>query len=142
MLLTGLPELGKLAWEETRYVTYHPENPYYSPKWEAYQQMEDDYRLRFVSMRDSEQLIGYAAIFITDNTQNSTITRAQYRDFYIIPGKRGYASRFMSFIERHTKELGIKHMRIGEQVKGIVRPGLFYEARGYQLEERIYGKQL
>ena len=95
MLLNGLSDLAFQCWTEL-----DSSNAQYAPDWEAYQRMEDNNELRFVSLRNMENLIGYAAIVIQGDIHQAGVTMATLYDIYIIPKKRGYAALFVKYIEK------------------------------------------
>lgn len=141
MLLNGLPDLAFEAWRELE--SEHPEHPY-NPDWERYQRMENDDGLRFFSLREGENLIGYASIKLdTDEHRNGMIT-GSFNDIFITQRKRGYAAFLVKYVEKVLSGMGVKRTQIAEKVniKSLNNAGKFYERLGYVPQEIVYSKVL
>lgn len=139
MLLNGLIQMAHEAWME---LEDEHKDVNYSPDWEAYQRMEDRGILRFISLREDGRLIGYASIISDHDIHRMNVRFASFRDIFITRSKRGYAARFVRFIEKHLSDLGIDRVWIGERIASGNKSGRFYEAMGYFPQELIYGKNL
>lgn len=139
LLLNGLPNLAHEAWHELEHE--HMDIPY-SPDWEGYQRSENNGGLRFVALRENGVLIGYASIIIEGDFHHFGVLMGIYRDIYVIRSKRGYAASFVRFIEKQLSCIGVKRILMGERVTAENNSGKFYQALGYELQERIHGKTL
>ena len=139
MLLNGLVDLSYEAWCEME--NEHAEVDY-SPDWEAYQRNEDSNRLRFISLREGGNLIGYASIRIESDIHRAGITFASFLDIYIKKEKRGYAAQFVRFIEKQLSGIGVVRVYATERVRSRKSPARFYEAMGFELQEQVYGKTI
>lgn len=139
MLLNGLVELSFEAWNELE--QEHEDIPY-SPDWEAYQKKEDENAIRFISLREGGNLIGYASIIVDTEIHRTGVLFASFRDIYITRKKRGYAAQFVRYIEDQLSQIGVKRIWGGERVNAKNNAGKFWKSQGYELQERIYGKTI
>ena len=139
LLLNGLSDLAYQAWYEL-----DSSNAAYDPDWEAYQRMEGNNELRFVSLRDAGNLIGYAAIVIQGDIHQAGVTMATLYDIYIIPKKRGYAALFVKYIERQLSALGVRRMIAGEKLNATKTnsAGKFYKHLGFAPLEIHWSKAI
>lgn len=130
MLLNGLSDLAFQAWYE---LESGNEGAVYDVDWEAYQRMENSNQLRFVSLRASANLIGYAAIVVQSDLNQFGLVVATLKDIYIIPEKRGHAASFVRFIERQLSEVGVKRVIAGEKLNASTPNAAseFYKLIGY-----------
>lgn len=139
MLLNGLIDLAYQAWAELE--AEHKGEPY-SPAWESYQRMEAENRLRFFSLREDAELIGYASIILDTDIHRNNILFSQFRDIFIVEGKRGHAPFFVNRIEQFMANLGARRSYIAERLNSPASLGPFLEASGYVPQERLWGKDI
>lgn len=132
-----------MAYEEWLETEYQKDfNIPYNPDWEAYQRMESKGILRFISLREGKNLIGYASVLIESETHASGLIMASFRDIFVTKTKRGHAARLVRFVEYQLSELGVKRIRAGERLNSPIKSGKFLMASGYAPEETIYVKNL
>lgn len=139
MLLNGLIELAFEAHEELEHE--HMNFPY-NPDWEAYQRGEENNVLRFISLREDSNLIGYASIVMDTEIHHSGLKMAFFRDIYVTKSKRGYAAKLVRFAEKALSGLGVVRIQAGKRISANNHAGKFYEALGYEPQEIIYGKTI
>ena len=139
LLLNGLSDLAYQCWSEL-----DSSNAVYAPDWESYQRMETNNELRFVSLRDKDNLIGYAAIVLQGDIHQAGVTMATLYDIYITPAKRGHAARFIKFIEKHLSALGVKRIIAGEKLNSTTKnsAGVFYKHLGFYPLEVHWSKAI
>ena len=140
LLLNGLSDLAYQCWLELDSTN----GGEYAPDWEAYQRMETNEELRFVSLRDNEKLIGYASIIIQGDIHQAGVTMATLCDIYISPLKRGHAATFVKFIERELSALGVRRIIAGEKLNATIRndAGTFYKHLGFSPLEVHWSKTI
>lgn len=139
LLMTGLPELTLEAHHELE--CEHADIPY-SPDWEAYQRMENEGGLRFFSLREGQNLIGYASVIIDTDLHRDGLLIAHFRDIFLTKKKRGYAARFVKYIERVLRTLGVQREYASERLLSDNNAGRFFKAVGFQPQEIVWGKTL
>jgi hypothetical protein len=137
ILANGLERMARVCFDEL-------ENGKYDVNWPLYRLMEKNNSLRFVSLREEGNLIGYATVIIEMNAHKKDEQMGSIGDFYLLPEKRGYAGQFISFIERNLKVIGIKNMIIAEKLnsKKKNRSGYFYKIMGFLPLEMRWVKEL
>lgn len=139
LLMTGLPELALEAHRELE--CEHRDVPY-SPDWEAYQRMENEDGLRFFALREGKILIGYAAIILDTDLHRDGLMIANFRDIFVTKSKRGHAARFVKFVERVLRTLGVRREYIADRLSSGNRAGEFFKAMGFEAQEVLYAKTL
>lgn len=139
LLMTGLPDLALEAHAELE--REHANIPY-SPDWEAYQRMENEGILRFFSLRDGKNLIGYAAVIIDTDLHRDGLMIAHFRDIFITKDKRGHAAHFVKYMERVLRALGVKREYVSDRVISNNHAGRFFAAMGFEPQEIVYGKTI
>jgi len=139
MLLNGLSDMAFQAWEEL-----DSGNAKYAPDWEAYQRMESNNELRFVSLRNGEKLLGYASIVIQGDIHQAGVRMATLYDIYITPSKRGYAAFFVKYIEKQLSSLGVRRMIAGEKINATTQnsAAAFYKKLGFSPLELHWSKAI
>jgi len=139
LLLNGLSDLAFQAWSEL-----DSGNDPYAPDWEAYQRMESNNELRFVALRQDDNLLGYAAIVLQGDIHQAGVMMATLYDIYITPKKRGFAAQFVKYIERQLSQLGVKRIIAGEKINATIQndAGIFYKHMGYAPREVHWSKTL
>lgn len=141
ILLNGLVDLAFEAWQELE--SEHPNEPY-NPDWERYQKMENADGLRFFSLRESGNLIGYASIKLDIDEHRNGLLTGSFNDIFITMPKRGYAAFLVKYVEKTLSGMGVKRTQIAEKVniRALNSAGEFYERMGYKPQEVIYSKAL
>lgn len=145
LLQSGLAELGARSWEECG----NDKDVFsYDPDWARYGRMEKSDVLRFVAVRENDELIGYASVIITDNLHDKKICCSIIQDIFIAPEKRrgtGAADKLMDFLEAQLIAIGVKHISAAERLMGQKEKGgvgRWLARRGYHSNERIWTKSL
>lgn len=140
LLQSGLAMLGSNSWDECG---NDKELFNYDPDWSRYARMEKADILRFVSVRENDNLVGYASIIITDNLHDKKICCAIIQDIFIMPKKRkgGTADRLLYFIEKLMMSINVKHISIAERLM-VGNVGRWLSRKGYHCNERIWTKSL
>ena len=140
MLKTGLPDLCQECWE-------HMDDGWYkdifSPNWKMYKEQEDRKNLGFFSMREDDNLIGYAVILLTSDIHQEALKIAVIHDIYVTEQKRGLAARFYAFIQKMAADLGAYRVDIAERLsfdKDRGGCGKFYKFMGFKPMEVIWSK--
>lgn len=139
LLMNGLPDLAFEAWQELEHE--HPETPY-APDWEAYQKLEDGYHLRFFSLRDGGNLIGYASVRMDRDEHRNGLMMAFFNDIYVTKSKRGYAATLVKYVEKAISLLGVRRVQAAHKLTAKVDAGRFFKAMGYEPMEIVYSKVL
>lgn len=139
MILNGVINLSMEHREEMEAEYRHIP---YSPDWETYQEMEDKNCLRCFALRESGNLIGYAAVVLDKDVHRSGVLFADFRDIFITKKKRGYAAKFLNHIEKIIKPLGVQREYISERLISGSAVGGFLKAMGFEPQETIWGKTL
>lgn len=140
MLQSGLEQLGAASWHECG---NDKEIFEYDPDFARYGRMEASNTLRFVSVRDGDELVGYASVIITDNLHDQKICCGIIQDIFILPEKRkgGTADQLLDFVEQQLMLAHVKHLSIAERL--MVGPiGKWLSRKGYRCNERIWTKPL
>jgi GNAT superfamily N-acetyltransferase len=141
LLNSGIDRLGKQSWGECGN-DKHVFN--YDPDWARYGRMEANDILRFVAVREKEDLIGYASVIITDNLHDRKVACGIVQDVFVLPDKRkgGTAGKLMDFIESSLSGIGIQHLTVGERLKSGKGVGRWLAQRGYFCNEHLWTKAL
>jgi hypothetical protein len=141
LLLNGLSDLSYQAWNELEGT--HREASY-NVDWEAYERMEQNGQLRFISLRQDSKLIGYAAIVVQNDVNQLGVVMAILKAIYITPPKRGYAVRFVSYIEQQLSAVGVKRLIAAEKLDASTPnvSGEFYRLMGFSPLETWHVKTL
>ena len=139
MLLHGLVDISFEAYQELEHE--HLDQPY-NPDWEAYQRLEKEDRLRFFSLREGENLIGYASIVLDKDIHREGVMFGSFRDIFITKKKRGYAPFFVKFVEKCLCEMGVKRVYAADRLFSNNEAWRFYQAMGYDPQECVWGKTL
>lgn len=139
LLMHGLPDLAFEAWIDLEHE--HPDMPY-APDWEAYQRLEDGLHLRFFSLRDNGNLIGYASVRMDCDEHRNGLRMAFFNDIYVTKAKRGYAATLVKYVERSISLLGVRRIQGAHKITAKVDAGRFFKAMGYEPMEIVYAKVL
>lgn len=110
------------------------------PDWDRFQEMEDSYGMRCISMREDGKLVGYAGLEMADDIRHKGKILSIIRDIYITKEKRGHAPGFMKFIEDWSSKLGANRVTIAEKYN--TGTGEFYSHLGFKPEEIWWAKEL
>lgn len=139
LLMHGLPDVAYEAWLDLEHE--HSEIPY-APDWESYQRLEDGHHLRFFSLRENENLIGYASVRMDSDEHRNGLRMAFFNDIYVTKAKRGYAATLVKYVEKAIALLGVRRIQGAHKVTAKVDSGKFFKAMGYKPMEIIYAKVL
>jgi acetyltransferase (GNAT) family protein len=140
LLNTGLPALGARSWEEIG----HDHDLFdFDVNWADYQAMETANVLRFMAVRDDDEiLVGYASVVIVRHLVDRKITTAYIQDIYLEPEHRKGFKAFKEFIDillDNFEVMKVDHASIGERENdprgGI---GSVYRRLGFSSHERIW----
>lgn len=139
LLQTGLLELSKKCHAELEKNKIE-----YAPDWNSYLEDEKNRSLGFISMREGENLVGYATVKTYSDDHRKSLRIAVIKDIYITPNKRGYAHHFMRFIEKISQQIGCWRIDVAERLipEAGLRVGEFYALSGYKPMEIIWSKVL
>ena len=142
ILKTGLPDLCLECWN-------HMDDGFYrdifSPDWRMYKEQEDMNNLGFLSMREDENLIGYAVVIVNRDIHQEGLKIAVIHDVYVKEEKRGYATEFFKYIQDFSRELGAYRVDVAERLsfdKERGGCGKFYEFLGFKPMEVIWSRVL
>lgn len=140
LLQTGLAQLGALSWQESGNDKDIFE---YDPDWARYGRMEQADILRFIGVRDDDELVGYASVIITDNLHDKKVCCAIIQDIFILPEKRKNhaADNLLTFAESQLLDIGVQHIALAERLM-VGSVGRWLKWRGYHSNERIWTKSL
>ncbi len=140
MLQSGLEFLGAASWNECG----NDKGTFdYDPDFARYGRMEKANILRFVAVRDKDELVGYASVIITDNLHDKKICCGIIQDIFIRHDKRagGTAGKLLSFVEQQLMLANVQHLSIAERLM-VGNVGKWLARKGYHCNERIWTKPL
>ena|ERR1700761_7697286 len=140
LLATGLPDLTTLHWDEAgcdKDIFEH------DPDWARYGRMENANILRWLAVRQNDELIGYSSVIINDNIHDKKVCCALISDIFVLPEKRQYgtANKLMDFLEGQLVGIGVKHITVGARLM-VGEVGKWLKRRGYHCDEHLYTKSL
>lgn len=142
LLDTGLYELSKKCWAE---IGASNGNSSYNPDWPEYKAMEDENKLRFVSLRENGNLIGYASIILDKDAHAQGNTVATIFDIYVSPDKTGHSVKLFRYIEKIVLELGTTSLIVASQIgcgRSKNRNSKFLKFMGYAPQQVHWVKRL
>lgn len=141
LLLTGLSDLTFEAWQE---LESNKEQFPYSPDWERYQRMEDKDGLRFFSLRDDENLIGYASIVVSQDEHRSGVLMGYFNDVFVTKPKRGHAAFLVRCVEKTLSGIGVQRIQAAQKLnlQATNTAGEFFKLLDYQPYELVLSKVL
>jgi GNAT superfamily N-acetyltransferase len=137
LLMHGLVDL---AYEEWLEVESEYRNHAYGLDWELYQKQEDANQLRFIAMREGQNLIGYVSIIMGADPHHVGLIVATFRDIFVTKSKRGHAAKLVRFAEQQLSDIGIHRVLIGSRVNNENGFSPFLKAMGFEPQERIHSK--
>jgi GNAT superfamily N-acetyltransferase len=136
--LTELKEVIKDHYEELSVTKTFP----LDPDWEAYKQILDVGRLKFVTCKEDGVLIGYIIFFVMPHLHYKTCLTA-FEDIYFL--KKEYRKgriglKMFQFAEKLLKEQGIN--RIIYNTKVHSDNSSLFEYLGYSFMDKVFTKLL
>ena len=109
--------------------------------WPRFFAMERDGIAHVVVARDDGRMMGYFVGIIAPNLHNRKLLTAVSDMYFLHPDYRGYAGvRMFREIEKAWRQMGVEMATITCKVSREY--GRIFEYLGWQLEERIYMKNL
>jgi len=136
--LDALKEIIKDHYEELSVTKTYP----LDPDWDAYKQILDVARLKFVTCKEDGKLIGYIIYFVMPHLHYKTCLTA-FEDIYFL--KKEYRKgrvgiRMFQFAEKLLKEQGIN--RIIYNTKVHSDNSSLFEYLGYSFMDKVFTKLL
>jgi len=131
--------LIQLHWDE---IALHKDVIRLNPDWEAYQNLEDNHKLRVFTARDEGKLVGYFVVLVGTNLHYKDHLFAN-NDIIYLHGdyRKGFAGvRLIKFAEKCLKDDGVSVLTINTKVH---QP--FYKLLDrleFNEVERVYSKYL
>ena len=138
LLQTGLRELAYECWK----LIEKDIQKKFSPHWPGYQEEEENGNLRFISLRDNNNLIGYASVRFGEDPHNAGMKAVTLVDIFITEGKRGNAIKFFRYIENLVYSLGAYRIIASERLNINRDVGSFYKFMGFYPKEVLWTKIL
>jgi GNAT superfamily N-acetyltransferase len=136
----GAEDLMQAHWEE---IAHYKDKVPLAPQLEQLQKMEDDGCLFILTLRENEELIGYAMWVTRSHLHYTSLTVVAVNDLiFVRKDKRigGLGKRLMVESERAMRTIGAKKMQYHMKPHASFAPIL--ERMGFIHEEIIYGKLL
>jgi len=112
------------------------------PDWEAYKQILDAGRLKFVTCKEDGKLIGYIIFFVMPHLHYKTCLTA-FEDIYFL--KKEYRKgrvgiRMFQFAEKMLKEQGVQRILYNTKVHSD--NSSLFEYLGFKLVDKVFTKLL
>lgn len=105
-----------------------------------YLEQNEDGLIRFYTLRDENELIGYAVYCLGHCANHKTKIVATESGVFILKDKRGSGLPFITFCEQQLKELGVSEVIQIVPIKS--KWGRFLEYKGYVKTEVMYCKEI
>ena len=136
--LTELKEIIKDHYEELSVTKTFP----LDPDWEAYKQLLDIGRLKFITCKDDGKLVGYIIFFISPHLHYKSCLTA-FEDIYFLKkeyrkGRTGI--RMFQFAEKVMKELKVDRLIYATKVHAD--NSSLFEYFGFKLMDKVFTKML
>lgn len=131
--------LIQLHWDE---IALHKDVIRLNPDWEAYQNLEDNHKLRVFTARDEGKLVGYFVVLVGTNLHYKDHLFAN-NDIIYLHGdyRKGFAGvRLIKFAEKCLKDDGVSVLTINTKVHQPFDKLL--DRLGFNEIERVYSKYL
>ncbi len=114
-VVDDIKPLIKSHWDE---IALNQDRIKLNPDWEAYQNFEDQHRLRIFTARDEGELVGYFVVIIGVNIHYKDHLFASNDIIYLSPNHRkGFTGiRLIKFAEKCLREDGISVLTINTKV--------------------------
>lgn len=131
--------LIQLHWDE---IALHKDVIRLNPDWEAYQNLEDNHKLRVFTARDEGKLVGYFVVLVGTNLHYKDHLFAN-NDIIYLHGdyRKGFAGvRLIKFAEKCLKDDGVSVLTINTKVHQPFDKLL--DRLEFNEIERVYSKYL
>lgn len=137
-----LPELKQLLPGHYAELALNQDKVPLSPRWEIYEQSEQNGCLLFVSVRqEDDTLVGYFIGFINPGLHYSTCKTCLMDIFYIAPDHRGQGLlglKLFRAVERELQAQGVQRWFAGSKVKADA--SALFERLNMKKVETVYSK--
>jgi len=136
--LDALKEIIKDHYEELSVTKTFP----LDPDWDAYKQLLDIGRLKFITCKDDGKLVGYIIFFISPHLHYKSCLTA-FEDIYFLKkeyrkGRTGI--RMFQFAEKVMKELKVDRLIYATKVHSD--NSSLFEYFGFKLMDKVFTKML
>jgi len=139
--LENLPKLQEVIKDHYEELSVTKEFPL-DPDWDAYKSLLDINRLKFITCKDNEELIGYIIFFIAPHLHYRTCLTA-FEDIYFLKkeyrkGRTGL--KLFQFAEKTLKNQGINRVIYNTKVHSD--NSALFEYLGYKFVDKVFTKLL
>jgi GNAT superfamily N-acetyltransferase len=136
--LSDLKEIIKYHYEELSVSKEFP----LDPDWDVYKVLADGKKLKFITCKEDEKLIGYIIFFVNPHIHYKTCLTA-YEDIYFLKkeyrkGRTGL--KMFQFAEKLLKEQGVQ--RIIYNTKVHSDNSSLFEYLGFKFIDKVFSKML
>jgi len=121
--------------EETGYFDYELD-----PDWARYEEAEKAGNLVLFTLREGDELIGYAAYLVSTSLHYRECLQALNDTLFIRKESRGYGMPFIKWCMDELRGAGVE--TVWQHVKVKQDWGKVLERLGYDLVEKVYGRRL
>lgn len=107
----------------------------------TYERLESSDAIRLFTLREGEELVGYACFFLVHHPHYRSSKQAQQDVIYIAPKARGGSGyRFIKDCDEELRKEGVQV--VSHHVKAAHNFGPMLERIGYDLQDLIYTRRL